>query len=233
MNKKFKFVFSLILIILVFNFFSIASSVDVNDTTEYITFGKYEQDNNKDNGKEDIEWRVLDRQNGCLLLISKYILDIQPFNVSHTYVTWASSTLKRFLNNTFLNQSFTAAEQGRIVEITHENMNNPKFGISGGAKTKDKIFVLSYDEAEKYFGPNGNDLTNKNAIALGTEYAKARGLFVNYSGLWCHGFSPYWLRTPGSYLTSAMTITESGEALYIGDGVQFFYGVRPVMWILE
>ncbi|MCR5488878.1 MAG: hypothetical protein K6F03_02285, partial [Saccharofermentans sp.] len=36
---------------------------------DFITFGKYEQDNKKSNGKEDIEWIILDRQGDKFLLI--------------------------------------------------------------------------------------------------------------------------------------------------------------------
>ena len=42
---------------------------------ESIKFGKYEQDNSLDNGKEDIEWIVLEKNENKFLLISKYILD--------------------------------------------------------------------------------------------------------------------------------------------------------------
>lgn len=39
-------------------------------------FGSYEQDNDTSNGKEDIEWLVLEVKDGKALLISKYALII-------------------------------------------------------------------------------------------------------------------------------------------------------------
>ena len=42
---------------------------------DVITFGKYEQDNKTSNGKEDIEWIILDRQGDKVLLISRMALD--------------------------------------------------------------------------------------------------------------------------------------------------------------
>ena len=51
---------------------------------DYISFGRYEQDNDSTNGVEDIEWRVLDKatvdSNGknCILVISRYVLDCLP-----------------------------------------------------------------------------------------------------------------------------------------------------------
>ena len=47
-----------------------------------ITFGAYEQDNNTRNGKEPIEWQVLEIKGGRALLISKYGLDAKRYNTS-------------------------------------------------------------------------------------------------------------------------------------------------------
>ncbi len=51
-------------------------NVEVGD---YITFGKYEQDNNKINGKEDIEWLVIDKKPGKILVVSRCLLDCKPY----------------------------------------------------------------------------------------------------------------------------------------------------------
>ena len=45
---------------------------------DYVTFGMYEQDNDKSNGAEAIEWQVLDKKDGKVLLLSKYALDAKP-----------------------------------------------------------------------------------------------------------------------------------------------------------
>lgn len=45
-----------------------------------VEFGTYEQDNDASNGKEAIEWLVLEVQNGKILIISKYGLDCRPYN---------------------------------------------------------------------------------------------------------------------------------------------------------
>lgn len=42
---------------------------------EYVTFGHYEQDNDESNGKEDIEWLVLEKEDDKVLVISKYVLN--------------------------------------------------------------------------------------------------------------------------------------------------------------
>ena len=48
----------------------------------YINFGAYEQDNNTSNGKEDVEWLVLEVKDGKALVISKYALDCKQYSKS-------------------------------------------------------------------------------------------------------------------------------------------------------
>lgn len=49
---------------------------------DYVFFGAYEQDNNTANGKENIEWLVLEVKDGKALVTSKYALDCKPYNTS-------------------------------------------------------------------------------------------------------------------------------------------------------
>ena len=62
-----------------------ARAADVGDI---ITFGSYEQDNNTLNGKENIEWLVLAKEDDRILVTSKYALDCQQYNTEYTGVTW-------------------------------------------------------------------------------------------------------------------------------------------------
>lgn len=50
----------------------------------YVSFGKYEQDNNTSNGKEKIEWLVLEVKDGKALVISKYALDCNVLCYQYT-----------------------------------------------------------------------------------------------------------------------------------------------------
>ena len=67
------------------------SGIKVGDT---IKLGTYEQDNNKSNGKEEIEWRVLDIDGNEALLISEYALDCKPYNEEYAEITWEDFTLR-------------------------------------------------------------------------------------------------------------------------------------------
>lgn len=64
----------------------IAASIQIKGAKvgDYITFGKYEQDNDESDGQEDIEWRVLDKQDNKILVsanmhsIANRITQISP-----------------------------------------------------------------------------------------------------------------------------------------------------------
>ena len=65
----------------------------------YVTFGSYEQDNDLTNGKEDIEWLVLARDENKALLISRYSLDNQPYSEHTEEVPWENCSLRKWCAN--------------------------------------------------------------------------------------------------------------------------------------
>ncbi|MEG0050490.1 MAG: DUF6273 domain-containing protein, partial [Clostridia bacterium] len=67
-----------------------------------MTFGSYEQDNNTSNGAEAIEWLVLAREGDRALVISVDGLDCVQYHTKHTATTWETSTLRTWMNDTFL-----------------------------------------------------------------------------------------------------------------------------------
>ena len=203
-------------------------SVSVGDT---VCFGTYEQDNDTSNGAENIEWQVLTKENNKVLVISKYALDCQEYNTSYTDVTWESCTFRTWLNGTFLNSAFSSLEQAAIAKTTVTAANNPEYDTDPGNATTDKVFLLSVDEAEKYFS---SDSARK---CEPTAYAVANGAYESDSGnCW------WWLRSPGSYQNRAARVRSGGSVDYYGTGVGsvtflgFFVGngsgaVRPALWI--
>ena len=75
---------------------------------EIILFGKYEQDGDDSNGAEDIEWLVLKTEpdQNRILVISRYSLDVQPYNREFASVTWENCSLRKWLNRDFFNTAF-------------------------------------------------------------------------------------------------------------------------------
>ena len=119
---------------------------------DIIKFGHYEQDGNLENGKEEIEWQVLKVESDRVLVVSKYALDCKKYDETKYAVTWEESTLRKWLNDDFLNEAFTMEEQEKIPIVYLENRSNPYWGTAGGYNTNDRIFCLSLDEMESCFG---------------------------------------------------------------------------------
>ena len=186
---------------------------------DYIKFGAYEQDNNTSNGKEDIEWLVLDKQDGKVLVISKYALDCQQYNKSYTDVTWETCSLRKWLNNTFINNAFSTEEQALIPTVTVSAEKNPWYGTNPGNATQDKVFLLSFHEVSKYF--DSNDAKK----CAPTDYAIAQGAHDRDACWW-------WLRSPGNSQNFAATVSSGGGVNVLGGSVDNGNdAVRPALWI--
>ena len=200
-------------------------NIKVGDT---YTFGAYEQDNSTSNGKEAIEWTVLDKDGMSLLLISKQALDCQQYNTSYTDVTWESCSLRKWMNGTFLNKAFNAEEQAQIQNTTVSADKNPEYNTNPGNATTDKVFLLSINEVEKYFN---SDEARKCAP---TAYAKAQGAYTSDSYKTASGAATcwWWLRSPGAHQTYAAYVNSVGSVDCLWSYVDTDdVAVRPALWI--
>ena len=187
----------------------------------YVTFGAYEQDANTSNGKEDIEWLVLAKENNRLLVISRYALDCKPYNDKRTDVTWATCTLRKWLNNDFLKAAFSSTEQAMIPTVTVSADKNPDHSNKPGNATKDKLFLLSIPEVNKYFTSDGA------RRCWPTAYAKKQGAYRSNSS-----YCLWWLRSLGYYQYCAADVNLLGSVRNFGDSFCDNYGaVRPALWI--
>ncbi|HCM28754.1 MAG TPA: hypothetical protein DIC34_19845 [Treponema sp.] len=183
-------------------------------------------------------WRILEVQGGKALLITEDVVEDRPFNVKDAKVTWETSTLRKYLNDEFLNK-FSAAEQGRIIQT---KVSNAAYGSIGGNVTKDMIFLLSLEEAAKYFKdfpaemePKKKGLSFKSSEESG-RYFKENGdrIALDEKGF----LSSWWLRSPGAVSKEAVISayaarieTFRGAIAPRGDPVNFENGVRPALWL--
>ena len=112
---------------------------------KYMKFGRY-------------DWRVLDEQGGRALVITRDIIEIRPYDAEFTDEVWESCGLREYLNGEFFDRAagFTESEQARIAETKIVTPNNQWYGTWGGKNTLDKIFLLSLEEADRYFGDSGD-----------------------------------------------------------------------------
>ena len=208
----------------------------------YVTFGTYPQ-TAKGTDKTPIEWLVLDydEKNNRALLISRYGLDCQPFNKVKVDVTWGTSSLRAWLNDTFLNKAFSKEEQGAILTTDVDNSASQcysKWSGNGGKNTQDKVFLLSYSEANMYFNLkytfDSGARDNYKSRTAPTEYAKAvseNACFI--SGITTKEGSPaglWWLRSPGANNIFAARVDFDGS-LYFQDVEHTTLMVRPAIWL--
>jgi len=189
---------------------------------DYVFFGAYEQDNNTSNGKEDVEWLVLEVKDGKALVISKYALDCKQYNTSNTGVTWETCTLRKWLNNDFLGAAFSADETAMIPTVTVSADKNPGYSTNPGNATQDQLFLLSITEANKYLSSDSAKQCEP------TDYAVANGASVNSA----NGNCWWWLRSLGINQHHVASVNHgrgvSEHGYYVLD---VSIAVRPALWI--
>lgn len=160
------------------------------------------------------DWYIIDkRENGVTLLMKTRPFVNKAYDSNAAYnnpgsATWATSTVRTYLNETFYNElksyeSFSDVTGGvynaTIVKTTVHTPANPSYGGSGGADTEDYIYLLSLQEA--------------NAL---DENIRTSGGF-------------YWLRTPGYDNSYAALVTYAGVVDAGGSPTYSGQEVRPVL----
>ena len=175
-----------------------------------VKFGNYWQSNDKN--KETIEWLVLAEKDGKTLLLSRYALDCKPYHENSRSITWEECTLRKWLHSTFINNAFSEKEQRAIILTKNDT--------KGSRTTEDKVFLLSIEEAQKYFK---NDEERK---CTPTPYAKQNKAFSKYN------FCFWWLRSPGGTQNYAADVYIGGDVNYFGYYVtSYIHAVRVALWI--
>ncbi len=203
----------------------------------FVTFGRYEQDNDPANGPEPIEWLVLDydAENNRALLLSRYGLDARPYHGSGAGTTWEKCALRAWLNGDFLREAFSPEEQSAILITKVDNGKGQGFGqwnAKGGKNTQDRVFLLSFKEANTCLGVTYEDVFNTVSRTAPTAYALERGAYTNDSDRTAEGTAAgwWWLRSPGIRQRYAAMVYTDGSL--IPGGVDDPTGlVRPALWL--
>ena len=179
---------------------------------DIILFGAYEQDGVQDNGVEKIAWKVLEKTDNQLLLVSVYILDAKEFHEKADGATWEESAVKQWLQSEFYQEAFSKTEQKNIV--------------NGDAGT---VFLLSLEEVQRCFSVEKSnvylqEVSDNRLVAEPTEYAKQQGIWES------KGNSCWWLRSAGKLSGTAVEITEDGSIYLLGSEYNYCYnGIRPAI----
>lgn len=204
---------------------------------------------------EPIKWRVLSVDGNDAFLLADVALDDQRYNLNRKSVTWATSSIRSWLNGygvsanepqkdyshkNFLNVAFSSEEKNAIKITNVINDNNISYGTAGGNTTSDKVFLLSESEvyhtdtAAKYGFTKTDSIYDEARRSRCSTYAHAMGTwrynptsesYKKYNG------NIWWrLRSPGRHSGSAAEVDYFGCISKIGYVVDFSNGgVRPAL----
>ena len=200
-------------------------TLHIGDSYEFGHFPKV-----KDGKDENLLWRVLDvdTENKRALLITENLIGCRKYHETLKDITWEHSDLRKWLNREFIDRAFDKEDLGKIAEMPIQNPDNIIYGTKGGRETRDRIFALSIDEAERYFR---GDMDRRAAV---TPYADSHGSFSNKSLLTSAGQPAgwWWLRSPGIYGIVASFVNPGGGVNSRGDNVDDdIVSVRPALWL--
>ena len=90
-----------------------------------------------------IDWLVLDKCDNKLLIVTRDCIDSLPYDSQHGACFWRFSSLREWLNNGFIKETFSEDEQ--------KSINSTKILIDDVSATIDKVFLLSFKECSEYF----------------------------------------------------------------------------------
>lgn len=205
-----------------------------NVTWDCIYFGEYPQTDKTGETAEPIKWRVLQVNGDDVLVQADVCLDCQEYNDASEkkfYITWESCSLRKWLNETFIEKAFSPEEQQAMIETTIENPDNPIYDTEGGEATTDKVFLLSLEEAmnpEYGFSAYVNE-KSETRMRKNTAYAIEQGAYTDKDT----GTGWAWLRSPGiddnnqDYVAG---IEKDGSIRRYGwSATSFHQGVCPAM----
>ena len=221
---------------------------------------------------EALRWRVIDKNGSDLLIICDELIDAFSYNYNPDMtglndVTWENSSLRAFLNDPegFL-CCFTDDEIAMIL-TTHleNNAANEElmryFGdfqdtdsvhtysdmavqdLPDDPATDDMVFLLSFQEVEKYFGTATGEYPGESDYPFDSMPASAEWLAYvseavdyNFAGAGYYDFNTF----AGAWMTRTLATDHHDEKMvtYItGQGQVFLYFtytpmfIRPAMWI--
>ena len=174
-----------------------AQNVTVGDV---IVFGQYKN--------KPIEWKVLDMNQGNVLLISTQSISSESYNtVRSKYTTWENCTLRKKLYDFYLSNAFSQTQRDRIQQTLVDNSSEQHRDIYGiidsQPNTEDYVFLLSWQEVNKFFPTDADRKMGKG----------------------------WWTRSPGEHPGAALTVGSDGKMTYENDASSNEEDIYPILWL--
>ena len=183
-----------------------------------VKFGQYPQ--SAEGVSKPLYWRVLDVRDGMALIITENLIDYRRFNDERCEITWENSTLRKWLNGDFMMTAFGSKTLNSVASVTMVDDSLPNGGLMRREPIHDQVFVLSEEEAGRYFG------SDTERMARTTDYAhKLKYDNADRTDFW-------WLRTSCDGNRKALCVGNTGGINHAGRDV-FLYNVavRPALWL--
>ena len=114
----------------------LADPASVRDK-KFVFFGTYPQNGSM---PEPIKWRVIEKHDDRLVLMSEFALDTSSYTEDMFSVTYADSIIRGFLRNSFAEEAFSQKERSMLI------------AVPVGNGEKDIVSLLTQTQAEKLFG---------------------------------------------------------------------------------
>lgn len=202
---------------------------------------------------EPIKWRVLNKDNNDVFLLSDIALDDQRYNEKWATITWEKSSMRSWINGykasenqpeidysnkNFIDTAFSTAQKNAIKTTKVENSNNIHYGSAGqgGNDTSDKIFLLSErevyntDDAKKYGFVLDGEVYDEARRCKCSTYAYAMGTWRNIEDSECNGNALWFLRSPGGSCYGDVTaVYDFGRVNSGGTSIFSDHSVRPAI----
>lgn len=202
---------------------------------------------------EPIKWRVLNKDNNDVFLLSDIALDDQRYNEKWATITWEKSSMRSWINGykasenqpeidysnkNFIDTAFSTAQKNAIKTTKVENRNNIHYGSAGqgGNDTSDKIFLLSErevyntDDAKKYGFVLDGEVYDEARRCKCSTYAYAMGTWRNIEDSECNGNALWFLRSLGGSCYGDVTaVYDFGRVNSGGTSIFSDHSVRPAI----
>lgn len=173
-----------------------------------------------------IEWKVLAVEEERVLVLSRFVLDMQPFHTENVVMRWENSSLRSWLNGEFMEAAFDEEELEAIcnpgpAEDPIGDVLWQMFGLETATSgVGDRVFLLSTSDVQQYFpSADGNSLFCSGASAQCTEFSEGDSEVC------------WWLRSSISSYPMAHIVSpvdSVGMSMIDGGNKQ---GVRPALWL--
>ncbi|MDR1184222.1 MAG: DUF6273 domain-containing protein [Coriobacteriales bacterium] len=169
--------------------------------------------------RNERRWSLMitkDKERDIGLFISRDIVAKMPYHIRKEAITWEHCTLRKWLNNEFYD-SLPDYIKSRVVEVVNQNPYNtydPENIIRGGNPTRDKVFLLSVDEAQRHLLNDAVRIVKYNGTDAGWRL-RSPGVYANYA----------------AYVHGAGIGCLVGTVCDFGGGVNGEDGVRPALWL--